>query len=100
MYQLFTPVIPWLTGSRGPATAQHRATARHQGRKNQNSKQKIWFLPNAHHLRTIVKSKNQKLNHRKLGTIYNLFNSHNYSAVKTNELWTRTAAHMDGSLNH
>lgn len=38
--------------------------------KEQNSECEVWFLLNAYHFCTILKSKSLKLNHPKLGAVY------------------------------
>lgn len=73
-YQLFALMITWMTGSCGPLTLPNIPREYHTSyqRPRKRSEFKSWSIvstENAYCFLTIIKSKNHKSNHCKLGTI-------------------------------
>lgn len=85
--QCIGSLLSWLqmTGSCCPLPASRERIVQHiagQGKgKDQNSKLKVLFLLNAYSLCTIIKPKNCKLNHCKLGTICTWFSESKLQTV-------------------
>lgn len=76
-HQLFTLVTAWLTGSycsllfssMARAATESLLSCIASSRKDQNSQFEVQILLNAYHFHTVVKLKNSKPNHCKLGTV-------------------------------